>query len=80
MTKPLLYFKNQDEWREWLHQNHTTHSSVELVFYKVSSSLESMRWEEAVKVALCNFRSQRQLMTMFVNYITNVFENNLLKT
>ena len=53
MTKPLLYFKNQDEWRAWLHQNHTTHSSVELVFYKVSSSLESMRWEEAVKVALC---------------------------
>lgn len=53
MTKPLLYFKNQDEWRAWLHLNHSTHSSVELVFYKVNSSFESMRWEEAVKVALC---------------------------
>lgn len=53
MSKPLLYFKNHDEWRAWLHENHATHSSVELVFYKVSSSIESMRWEEAVKVALC---------------------------
>lgn len=53
MSKPLLYFKNHDEWRAWLHENHTSYSSIELVFYKVNSSFESMRWEEAVKVALC---------------------------
>ena len=51
--KPLLYFKNAEEWREWLHQNHHAHTSVELIFYKVDSSFESMRWEEAVKVAIC---------------------------
>jgi len=26
---------------------------VELVFYRVSSAFESMRWEEAVQVAIC---------------------------
>lgn len=51
--KPLLYFKNHTEWREWLHENHATHSVVELIFYKVDSEMESMRWEEAVKVAIC---------------------------
>lgn len=51
--KPLLYFKNHKEWRNWLHENHATHSAVELIFYKVDSEMESMRWEEAVKVAIC---------------------------
>ena len=52
-TKPLLYFKNHTEWRNWLHENHETHTAVELVFYRVTSEFESMRWEEAVKVAIC---------------------------
>ena len=52
-NKPLLYFKNHIEWRNWLHENHETHTVVELVFYKVTSEFESMRWEEAVKVAIC---------------------------
>lgn len=52
-TTPLLYFKNADEWRTWLHKNYDSYVAVELVFYKVTSSIESMRWEEAVKVALC---------------------------
>lgn len=51
--KELLYFKNETEWREWLHKNHDTSEGVHLVFYKVGSDFESMRWEEAVKVALC---------------------------
>jgi len=48
-----LYFKNDQEWRQWLHDNHKIHTGVYLIFYKVSSTYESMRWEEAVKVALC---------------------------
>lgn len=51
--KELLYFKNATEWRNWLHENHATSKGVELVFYKVSSDSESMRWEEAVQVAIC---------------------------
>lgn len=51
--KELLYFKNDAEWREWLHKNHDSSEGVHLIFYKVDSEFESMRWEEAVKVALC---------------------------
>lgn len=48
-----LYFKNDVEWRTWLEKNHDSSTGVYLIFYKVSSEKESMRWEEAVKVALC---------------------------
>ena len=51
--KPTLYFKNASEWRAWLHENHTSHKAVYLIFYKVAHEAESMRWEEAVKVAIC---------------------------
>ena len=53
MDYPELYFKNDSEWREWLHDNHLDHNGVYLIFYKVDHEKESMRWEEAVKVALC---------------------------
>lgn len=48
-----LYFKTDDEWRTWLHNNHGTSKGVHLIFYKVTHENDSMRWEEAVKVALC---------------------------
>ncbi|GAA0729307.1 YdeI/OmpD-associated family protein [Aquimarina litoralis] len=51
--KPELYFKNDKEWRNWLHQNHAASDGIYLIFYKVESDHPSMRWEEAVKVALC---------------------------
>lgn len=47
------YFKNSQEWRAWLHENHQSSKGVYLIFYKVSSEFESMRWEEAVQVAIC---------------------------
>lgn len=51
--KPELYFKNDQEWRSWLHENHNQSQGVYLILYKVESKQPSMRWEEAVKVALC---------------------------
>lgn len=51
--KELHYFKNTQEWRDWLHENHHSSSGICLMFYKVGSSEESMRWEEAVQVAIC---------------------------
>ncbi|GAA4274846.1 YdeI/OmpD-associated family protein [Aquimarina gracilis] len=51
--KPELYFKNDREWRRWLHDNYNQFQGVYLIFYKVESNQPSMRWEEAVKVALC---------------------------
>ena len=53
LERELLYFKNAGEWREWLHQNHDKSKGVELVFYRVGANRESMRWEEAVQVAVC---------------------------
>lgn len=47
------YFKTANEWREWLHENHSSCKGVYLIFYKVDHEKDSMRWEEAVKVALC---------------------------
>lgn len=51
--RELHYFRNADEWRKWLHENHSSSDGVQLIFYKVGSDSESMRWEEAVQVALC---------------------------
>jgi uncharacterized protein YdeI (YjbR/CyaY-like superfamily) len=48
-----LYFKNRIEWREWLSINHNSSKGIYLIFYKLNSEKESMRWEEAVKEALC---------------------------
>ncbi len=53
MEIPELYFKTDVAWREWLHKNHNTTKGVYLIFYKVENKEPSMRWEEAVKVALC---------------------------
>ena len=47
------YFKSDNQWREWLNHNHATSRGVYLIFYKIEHENDSMRWEEAVKVALC---------------------------
>ncbi len=48
-----LYFQNDAEWRNWLQKNHERSNGVFLIFYTVAHENDSMRWEEAVKVALC---------------------------
>lgn len=54
MEKPELYFPSDVEWRVWLSVNHSKYSQgVYLIFHKVEAATPSMRWEEAVKVALC---------------------------
>lgn len=47
------YFKNDSEWREWLEKSHSQTEGIYLIFYAVAHENESMRWEEAVRVALC---------------------------
>ncbi|MDT0554550.1 YdeI/OmpD-associated family protein [Patiriisocius hiemis] len=54
MERPQLYFPRAIEWREWLHSNHTKYQNgIYLEFYKLQTKVPTMRWEEAVKVALC---------------------------
>ena len=48
-----LYFERDVEWYDWLLQNHNKYKGVFLIFYKLETNIPTMRWEEAVKVALC---------------------------
>ncbi|MDB2462534.1 YdeI/OmpD-associated family protein [Algibacter sp.] len=48
-----LYFERDTAWYKWLLLNHDQSDGVYLIFYKVENKEPSMRWEEAVKVALC---------------------------
>lgn len=52
-TYPEHYFATDAEWRTWLHKHHNTASGVYLIVYTVAHKRRSMRWEEAVRVALC---------------------------
>lgn len=54
IEREQFYFPRDVEWREWLSQNHESHpNGIDLIFFKVDSAQPSMRWEEAVRVALC---------------------------
>ncbi len=54
IVRPELYFPKDVEWRSWLDDNHLGYSKgVYLIFYKLETKIPTMRWEEAVKVALC---------------------------
>lgn len=53
MQYPELYFHRDVDWYEWLLQNHDKADAVYLIFYKLELKKPTMRWEEAVKVALC---------------------------
>ncbi len=53
MDFPELYFERDTDWYDWLLSNHDKHKAVYLVFYKLETKIPTMRWEEAVKVALC---------------------------
>lgn len=48
-----LYFEDDTAWRTWLDKNHSKSEGIYLIFYKVAHEMPSMRWEEAVRVALC---------------------------
>lgn len=52
--RPELYFLKDVEWYEWLLTNFDKYpKGVDLIFHKIETGIPSMRWEEAVKVALC---------------------------
>lgn len=49
----ILFFKEPEEWRHWLKQNHNTSKGVWLKFYKKASGVESLNYSEALDEALC---------------------------
>lgn len=48
-----IYFARDTDWYDWLLNNHNKSKGVYLIFYKLEMNIPTMRWEEAVKVALC---------------------------
>jgi len=50
---PELYFERDIDWYDWLLNNHNTTKGIYVIFYKLEMNIPTMRWEEAVKVALC---------------------------
>ena len=50
---PELYFERDVDWYDWLLLNHDRSKGVYLIFYKLEMNIPTMRWEEAVRVALC---------------------------
>ncbi|WP_255449877.1 YdeI/OmpD-associated family protein [Seonamhaeicola sediminis] len=50
---PELYFERDTDWYDWLLKNHIKEKGVYLIFYKLETNIPTMRWEDAVKVALC---------------------------
>lgn len=49
----VLYFERDTDFYDWLRHNHDKHKAVYLIFYKLELNVPTMRWEDAVKVALC---------------------------
>ncbi|QQS40298.1 MAG: YdeI/OmpD-associated family protein [Acidobacteriota bacterium] len=47
------FFATQDEFREWLRENHDKCDELIVGYYKVSSEKPSMTWPESVDQALC---------------------------
>lgn len=47
------FFPTQNDFREWLAENHETEIEIIVGFYNVKSGKTSMTWSEAVDQALC---------------------------
>ncbi|WP_103865726.1 YdeI family protein [Aquimarina sp. I32.4] len=45
--------KSRTDWRKWLEKNHQSKQSVWLIYFKLSTKINSISWSEAVDEALC---------------------------
>lgn len=48
-----VYFRSQEEFRQWLEENHLTATELVVGFYKVKSRKFNMTWSQSVDQALC---------------------------
>lgn len=49
----LFYPETQQQWRDWLAENHVQKESVWLIYYKKSAKKPTISWSNAVDEALC---------------------------
>lgn len=48
-----VYFKNQNEFRKWLEENHNRADEIIVGYYKVGTGKHNMTWSQSVDQALC---------------------------
>jgi uncharacterized protein YdeI (YjbR/CyaY-like superfamily) len=48
-----VFFKNQEEFRHWLEQNHALETELWVGYYRVETGKPSMTWSQSVDEALC---------------------------
>ncbi len=53
MIEPLLFFSDENLFRQWLEKNHLTKKELHVGFYKKKSEKLSLSWSQAVDQALC---------------------------
>lgn len=53
MPDDVTFFETKTDFKNWLENHHTTEEVLWMGLYKVNSGKTSIRWSEAVEVALC---------------------------
>lgn len=48
-----LYFRNRNEWRKWLEENHKKEKEVWLIYYRLHTGKPSIPYDDSVEEALC---------------------------
>ncbi len=52
-TIKTFYPKNNEDWHNWLYINHTTETSIWLIYYKQKLNIPTVKYSDAVDKALC---------------------------
>lgn len=53
MSLQYFYFRNREEWREWLRLNHSATNELWLAYFKKHTGKPSVIYREALEEALC---------------------------
>ena len=48
-----IHFKNREELRNWLQNNHGSSPGIWMIFYKKHINIESVKYNDALEEALC---------------------------
>ena len=70
---PVLFFKNQNQWHDWLDKHYTLTSGIWLKMAKKASGIPSVTYDEALDEALCYGWIDGQLKSFDSEYYLQKF-------